>query len=283
MAARPWTASIAAASSSTSTPSTGSTSRGRCGGRPRWDRRSATPRPATWSSSPRTATARPTSASRSARTASSTRPAHAGWSASSRSPRPTGRAGSWRRGAWRSSRPREADPRRRGPTASGRLTARWTAARAAGAELAHDDVLLRVEARLRDAAQAHDLGRVRAMRLLGERIEVDLRIGREVAERRRHHLAVARGEAGEVVAQELVERRIGLRPQVGLHERRDIQIERRPVALAGLPAIVAGQLADAGAGGIDVIELVDDGIELGQPRLAVAVEGGLARRPQPLI
>ena len=68
-----------------------------------------------------------------------------------------------------------------------------------------------------------------------------------------------------------------------LHHLGDVLVEQRTVRARRAAAVGALDRADAGLGRIDVVELVNDRIELRQPRLADGVQVGLARARQRLV
>ncbi len=68
-----------------------------------------------------------------------------------------------------------------------------------------------------------------------------------------------------------------------MHHVRDLLEELLAVAVRGVRAVLALDAPDAGEIGIDVIQLVHDGVELGDPRLGARIELLFARSIERLI
>ena len=95
--------------------------------------------------------------------------------------------------------------------------------------------------------------------------------------------AVLRLERRKIVFEEFVHRRIGIGRQIRLHHVGDVLVEERTVRAHRIAPVGAHEPADPRLGRIDVIELVDDGVELGNPTGRAGIEIGLARSLERLV
>ena len=144
------------------------------------------------------------------------------------------------------------------------------------------EIVFGVEDRLRQRLERLDAHAAIGRRHL-EPLHVALRERREIPERRRHDTPVPGLERGEVVLEKLVQRRIGVRRQIRLHHVGDVLVEERTVRTHRVVPVGADESADPGLGRVDVIELVDDGVELGNPTRSIGIEIGFARSFERLI